>query len=161
MTNDIDDDDSDGDDDDGDVDDDNGDDEHDDGDDSVSASMIFISFAIHHHRSSFVVVLLIIIVIYILNPCDRKHTLCALMNSSHCSWPYRTTHSSRGTRVSGHAQQIFNPLTGDTAGADVAGVTAVAGAGDFTAATAATEAEDDATLHMMRGGDNEEIDVRE
>lgn len=38
------------------------------------------------------------------------------MYSLHFSSPCRTTHSSRGFRVSGHAQQIFLPLIGDTCG---------------------------------------------
>ncbi len=38
------------------------------------------------------------------------------MKSAHRSSPKRTTQSSRGARVSGQAQQIFRPDTGDTAG---------------------------------------------
>lgn len=42
-----------------------------------------------------------------LNPTDRKHSLCASMYCAHASSPFSTTHSSRGLRVSGQAQQIF------------------------------------------------------
>ena len=44
-----------------------------------------------------------------LKPSDRRHALCASINSAHLSSPSDTTHSSRGLFVSGHEQQIFLP----------------------------------------------------
>ena len=44
--------------------------------------------------------------VYTLKPSDRRHALCASILSAHASSPFSITHSSRGLRVSGHAQQI-------------------------------------------------------
>ena len=41
-----------------------------------------------------------------LKPSLRRHALCASIMSAHASSPFRVTHSSRGARVSGHAQQM-------------------------------------------------------
>jgi hypothetical protein len=61
------------------------------------------------HGTVLVLVLVLTLMLtcsHTLKPSLRRHALCASIMSAHASSPFRVTHSSRGARVSGHAQQM-------------------------------------------------------